>query len=400
MRATSRPSLPIRVLGGLLAVVILGGCSSAAPSRTPRLGLVACSTAVSSGRSLTGVSVSRVAVPGLPFAAVSVGRRWAFASLTTSGVPRVAVLKQAADGLRFVRTVALPGLLSAFGLAVTPDGRLLIIATAGGTVVMRVSALESGASGARVGVLSDSGSGQSEVAVSPAGKYVFVSDETTGAVSIFDLARALQRGFSARGVALGLVSLAPGAVGVALSPNGRRLYATTFGGYGPHGLLWTLNATAAERHPASGDIVAKANAGCQPVRVQVAPNGSEVWVTALQSNALLAYNAGTLERQPRKALQAVVPVGSEPVGLALANDGQIALVANSNRGLVPGTGSNAPQRISVINTQAALDHRPALIGSVPAGRFPRDITYNPATKMVLSANYNSSSIQEFPTPAR
>jgi hypothetical protein len=59
-----------------------------------------------------------------------------------------------------------------------------------------------------------------------------------------------------------------------------------------------------------------------------------LWATALRSNALLAFRATSLSAPP--ALQAVVRVGSAPVGLALIDNGHIALVANSNRGLVPG----------------------------------------------------------------
>jgi DNA-binding beta-propeller fold protein YncE len=90
--------------------------------------------------------------------------------------------------------------------------------------------------------------------------------------------------------------------------------------------------------------------------------------------------------------------GSEPVGLVLADDGRIALVGNSNRGLVPGTGGKAPQTVAVIDTAAALAGRPALLGVVPAGVFPRDLSIDPASGQVLMANSNSGTIEEFPVP--
>jgi DNA-binding beta-propeller fold protein YncE len=121
-------------------------------------------------------------------------------------------------------------------------------------------------------------------------------------------------------------------------------------------------------------------------------------VTAQQSNALLAFSTAERLRDPSRALKAVVPVGSEPAGLLLADHGLIALVANSNRGLVLGTGSNAPQTVSVIATDAALAHRPALIGAVPAGLFPRDLTFDPATGEALLANFNSGTVEEFRVP--
>jgi DNA-binding beta-propeller fold protein YncE len=94
----------------------------------------------------------------------------------------------------------------------------------------------------------------------------------------------------------------------------------------------------------------------------------------------------------------VVRTGSEPVGLALADNGRIALVGNSNRGLVAGTGGNVPQTVAVIDTAAALAHRPAVLGTVPAGVFPRDLSVDPANGHVFVANFNSGTIEEFPVP--
>ena len=101
---------------------------------------------------------------------------------------------------------------------------------------------------------------------------------------------------------------------------------------------------------------------------------------------------------PAAHARAAVRVGSEPVGLLLVDSGRLALVANSNRGLVPGTGSNVPQSVSVVSTAAALAHRPALVGAVPTGLFPRDLTLDQATGEVLLGNFNSGTIEEFPVP--
>ena len=63
-----------------------------------------------------------------------------------------------------------------------------------------------------------------------------------------------------------------------------------------------------------------------------------------------------------------------------------------------GTGSNVPQTVSVVSTAAALAHRPALLGAVPTGLFPRDLTFDRATGQVLLGNFNSGTIEEFPVP--
>jgi DNA-binding beta-propeller fold protein YncE len=281
----------------------------------------------------------------------------------------------------------------------THDGMLLAVAGYTATAVLRVRALEDGATDPVAGILGDAGAGQFEVAVSGDDRYVFVTDETTGGLSVFDLALALQRGFSAHGVAAGIVPLAAGAVGVAMSPGGGQLYVTTYGAYGPHGQLWVIGTARAESGAGGAAVLARVPAGCPPVRVAVSPDGSTVWVTAEQSNALLGFSAADLRDDPSRALRAVVRVGSEPAGLLLVDDGRLALVSNSNRGLVPGTGSDVSQTVSVINTAAALAQRPTVAGVVPAGLFPRDLTLDQAAGQVLLGNFNSGTIEEFPVPA-
>jgi DNA-binding beta-propeller fold protein YncE len=329
--------------------------------------------------------------------------KWAFASLSTGPVidsgGAIAVLALSAGGSRVVRTVALPApLVDAFGMAMTHDGRILLVAGYTATAVLSVAELETGGRHPLIGILADAGKGQFEVAVSGDDRYVFVSDETTGGLSIFDLAAALRHGFSAHGVAVGIVPLDPYALGVATSPDGSLLYVTSDAAVGTQGEVWVLDAARAESGEGRRAVLAHAAAGCQAVRVAVSPDGSTVWVTALQSNALLGYSAASLRGDPARALRSVVRVGSEPVGLVLADDGRVALVANSNRGLVAGTGSLAPQTISIVSTTAALAGRPAVIGAVPAGLFPRDLSLDQATGQVMVGNFLSGAVEEFPVP--
>jgi DNA-binding beta-propeller fold protein YncE len=345
-------------------------------------------------------------VPGQPAAVLGTADgRWAFASVSTGTGGEIAVIALRGQSPRLVRMVMLPGSLpDAFGMAMTHDGQLLVVAGYTATAVLSVRALEDGSQDPVVGTLADAGAGQFEVAVSGDDRYVFVTDENTGGLSVFDLEVALQRGFSARGVAVGIVPLDPGAgaqagaVGVAMSPGGGQLYVTTIGAAGPYGQLWVIDTARAESDDGSGAVLAHAGAGCQPVRVAVSPDSSTVWVTAEQSNALLGFSAASLRDDPSRALRSVVRVGSEPAGLLLVDDGRLALVANTNRGLVQGTGSAVPQTVTVINTAAALARRPAVLGVVPAGLFPRDLAFDQATGQVLLGNFMSGTIEEFPVP--
>jgi DNA-binding beta-propeller fold protein YncE len=184
---------------------------------------------------------------------------------------------------------------------------------------------------------------------------------------------------------------------MAMSPDGKLIYVTTFGQNGPHVRLWVIDAARAERTADRSAVVASTAAGCQPVRVALSDDGRVAWVTALQSNAVLAFDTATLRQHPSAALRAVVHVGSEPVGLAVVNGGRTVLVADSDRGLV--APSSGPADVSVINTGAALAGRTALLGVLPAGLFPRELSYDAADRSVLMSNFLSATVQMFSVPA-
>lgn len=227
--------------------------------------------------------------------------------------------------------------------------------------------------------------------------YAFVSDEDSGDLYVFNLALALRRGFDAAGVAVGAVPLARGAVGIAISPDSTLIYVTTFGQSGPYGQLWVINATRAERAAGRSAVVTSTAAGCQPVRVVLSDNGRIAWVTALQSNALLAFDAAALRRHASNVLRAVVHLGSEPVGLVVVNGGRTVLATDSDRGLVAPPSGLA--NVSVVSTAAALTGQSTPVGVLPAGLFPRELSYDAADNSVLMSNFQSATVQMFSVPA-
>jgi hypothetical protein len=97
------------------------------------------------------------------------------------------------------------------------------------------------------------------------------------------------------------------------------------------------------------------------------------------------FSVRQLSRDPARALEAVVRVGPQPVGVLLIGHGRYALTANSARFTAPGK----PHTVSVVSTAAALACRPALAGTVRAGAFPREFGYDPATAAVLLTNFDS-----------
>ena len=376
-------------------------------------------------------------LPGQPFSVVARGP-WAFASLTST----VAVLHADAAGRwSLVRTLrGLPGgpRFEALGEALTPHRRDLLVAGNNAAIVVSVARAESGAPDPVLGTLADPYAGGAiEVAVSRDGRYAFVSMENSAVIAVFRLDQALTSGFGPGDLA-GQIPTGEAPVGLAVSPDGKWLYATSelaptasrappvrvaspggppspagpassLGGPAPSpgqaaptpgqtsatpaapvysgGSVQVMSMARAETSPATS-VMASVLAGCDPVRVAVTASGHVLWVTARESDAVVALSADRLRSEPRRALLGWLRVGEAPVGLALTSNGSRLIVADSNRFLTPGRSAS----LAVIDTAAALAGRPALLGYLPAGRFPRDISVAGGGQLLV-ANFMSGQLE-------
>jgi DNA-binding beta-propeller fold protein YncE len=315
------------------------------------------------------------------------------------------------------------GVAAPAGAAVTPDGKYLLVAEGSGAVVISTARAESGTAGAVLGTLAApvraggppaALGGAIEVAVSPDGRFAFVTLENEGEAAVFSLFSALAHGFGAADY-VGAVPLGQAPVGVAVSPDGRWLYATSEGavtaqhpaGLGapggcrgdvpgtspaePPGTLTVINLPRAETDPAHS-VTATVNAGHQPVRVITVADGTQVWVTARASDDLLCFSAARLAGDPTHALVAVTRVGSEPVGIAAVRDGSLLVVADSNRFGASGQSS----QLSVVSVSAALAGRPAIVGDLATGLFPRDMAVSPGGTLLVS-DYSADQVQAIAT---
>jgi DNA-binding beta-propeller fold protein YncE len=368
-------------------------------------GLPGCSTATGAAPLLAAARAARVAMPGgSPFGVVvTPGGHWAFvadgAGVTmarVSGALVPAVAMQISLTAPVAGAPRVPGPF--LGEALTPDGRYLLVATGSGALVISVARAEQDAGAlAAVGMLaSPVGSGAIEVAVSPDSRFAFVTlEDAPGRLAVFNLAQALTRGFGP-GDYVGIVPLPPGPVGVAVSPDGRWLYATSEEVAlrpSPQGALTVIDLRRAETDPARA-VVATVRAGCSPVRVITSADGQQVWVTARGSDDLLCFSAARLRTNPAHALAAVVRVGEAPVGLGLVDGGRRVVVADSDRFLSAGASAD----LDVVDVAAALAGRPALIGHVPAGAFPREMALEPGGQVVLVTNYGSGQLEAVSVP--
>jgi DNA-binding beta-propeller fold protein YncE len=393
------------------AVVAIAACSAgthpaagSSPSSTTRanqvrtvapVGNPGCSTATASARELTGVPTALEPVPESPFGvAVTPDGRWSFVALPFG--QSVAVLQIGRSALpALVRQVYLTG--QPVGETLTPDGRYLLAADDNnGALVISVSRAEAGQAHAQVGTLG-SGTGAAgaiEVAVSPDGRFAFVSLENWTSIAVYNLQRALTSGFKAADL-VGMIPVGIAPVGLAVSPDGRWLYATSEAARGAsgsstsdEGTLTVIDLRRAETDPAAS-VAATVDAGCSPVRVVTSADGGVVWVTARGSDRLLGFSATRLRTDPARSLIANVQVGEAPVGLALVDGGSRIVVANSNRFGASGASSS----LAVVGVGAALAGRTALLGYLPAGGFPREMALEPGGRTLLVTNFNSEQLE-------
>jgi DNA-binding beta-propeller fold protein YncE len=304
-----------------------------------------------------------------------------------------------------VRNIPVPG--SPLGETITRDGRYLLAADDNGAVVIDVARAEQGTAGAVLGTLAapppakkvsvGPGGSAIEVAVSSDGQFAFVTLEYASQAAVFDLGKALSHGFGAADY-VGSIPLGLAVVGMAVSPDGRWLYATSEldrragvprAGQVTQtpGTLTVIDLRRAETDP-SASVVATVDAGCQPVRVITSADGTQVWVTARASDDLLCFSAARLITDPRHALVTVVRVGEAPVGLAAVRDGSLVVVADSNRFGATGASAN----LDVVDVPAALAGRPAVVGHIGSGQFPRDMALSPTGTLFVS-NYDSSQLE-------
>jgi DNA-binding beta-propeller fold protein YncE len=389
------PAARGRVLGTLAALAALGtgGCATPASSSAPpaaRPALPGCTTATAPAAALGRSRISMVKVGGYPFGIMAApGGRWVFVASPLFGVQ---VLRTGSrPALALARTITTGQVL---GETLADGGRYLLAAAGAGAVVINVARAEQASTGAMAGRLAGpSGQGAIEVAVSRDGRFAFVSLEYSARVAVFDLQRALSQGFGP-GDYVGAIPVGLAPVGLAVSPDGRWLYATSElraggqPGKNAPGSLTVISVQRAETDPARS-VVSTVDAGCQPVRVITSANGQVVWVTARGSDALLGFSAALLRSDPAHALVARVRVGEAPVGLALVDHGSRIVVADSNRFQARGAASS----LAVVNVGAALAGKPALAGQLPAGGFPREMVPEPDGRVLLVTNYASGQVE-------
>ncbi|MGI8446515.1 MAG: protein kinase domain-containing protein, partial [Streptosporangiaceae bacterium] len=397
------PSGPGRRRRGLWAVVAAGvvvvlvavalvvakpfsGGKTGGSSQPPvTLAAPGCTTQAAKGSQLNQVASHKVQTGGNPF--------------DVATVPGYAFVSGGGHGLAVMNTSKpVPSLMWSSGLshaqgeALTPDRHYLAVTGGSGLSVFQVSSLEQQSAASPMGSLSSPGQKHAEdVAITPDGRYAFVTFQNTAHVGVFNLRRALTSGFGSADF-VGLIPVGPQPIGIAMAPDGHHAYVAS-GLANPStpgaGVLSVIDVAKAEHHLGSSAVAKTIPAGCKPNRVVLSNGGQDLWLTAVGSNALFGFSTAKLLSDPRHALVAIVPVGQEPLGMAVISQGTRIVVADSNKNGGSGPGAN----LAVVSTSKALARRPALLGYLQSGLQPRQFAVTPNGDTLLVANTKSAQLQ-------
>jgi DNA-binding beta-propeller fold protein YncE len=363
-------------VGGVTALVKAPGCTSATAKQTP----------------LQRVRSQTASLGGKPFGvAVTASGKYSFVS-TGNGV---AVLSNHGGSLAPTQVATIPAPGAGKGEALTHDGSYLLAAAGSGAYVINVKEAEAGAAGAALGQLtSPGGMGAVEVSISPDDDFAFITLQDSSEMAVFNLPKSLAGGLGQSGF-VGMVPLGTDPVGIAQSPDGRWLYVAQQNALTPtpvEGKLYVLSTSAAETHPKTA-VRSSATAGCGPARIIVSANGSDVWVTDRESNALVAFSADMLLSDPADSIIARVNVGQTPIGVTFIRGGTEIMVADSNLSHVPGADT-----LTLVSTRQALQGggSAAVLGFLPSGQTPREFGLEPGGTLLVTDN-SSGQLQAIDT---
>jgi DNA-binding beta-propeller fold protein YncE len=324
-----------------------------------------------------------------------------------TGNAAIEVLKRADGQLRKLRTIPLKQ-RPALGLALTHDTKVLIVSALDHVVLLDVPRLISGDADPVLCVFSD-GSGAGSIAANTTAddRVLFVSDERKHGITVLDLARTLSE---KKPAVIGVIPTGTSPIALVFSPDEKWLYSTAQialpdwgwpigcsqeGGGNPtklvrpEGAVVVIDVARARSDPASS-VTARIPAGCSTVRAALSPKGDRLYTTARNSNAVLAFDTARLQTDGAHARIGSITVGQSPVPVAVIDNGARVIAGNSSRF---GPESNKDSDLTVLDAGKFDGHSDPVLGSVPAGAFPREMALSPDGRTLFVTNFNSKSLQ-------
>jgi len=361
-------------------------------------------------QALSATPTVKVDLPGHPFQAVSSRDGcWIFAGMIGDGerpVSGIAVIRRGDGRLELAQTAKLEHAVT--GIVLTHDGKVLIAAVGSGVWLLDVERLKTGAGDPVVArVDEEQSSGSVYVNVTRDDQILFVSEERARAITVIDLPRA-RSGAGEKSI-IGRIPAGNAPIALTLSPDEKWMYATSQsalpdwnwppmcdpenpqakGGKRPEGAVIVVDVIKARTDPANA-VAARVAAGCNPVRLAISPKGDRVYVTNRKDNSVRALDTSKLRTDGANALIGKVPVGTAPVPVVVVQNGARVIAGNSNRF---GTAGSGNQALTVIDAVRFHEGKAAVLGSLPAGLFPRSLALTSDQRTVILANFGSGTIE-------
>jgi DNA-binding beta-propeller fold protein YncE len=359
-------------------------------------------------------AISYVGLPLHPFGAVaSTDGCWLFVTVDGANPPfpsALAVLRRSGGMIKVQRLVALKG-EHIGGAVLTHDRKLLIVADDRFVAFLDVHRLLTGERDPIVGYMRDRRAyGIIYVNVTADDKYLFVSDESSATITVTNLEKARRNGYKPDAI-VGQIPTGFAPIALTFSTDGRLLYTTSEVASldwqwpiackdegpltasappkRPEGAILVVDVKRAETDSAHA-VVSRIAAGCNPVRLALSPDGLTAWVTERGNNAAAAFDAAKLVSDPSGARIGTIPVGASPVGVVMADHGKRVIVTNSDRFAA---GQTVNQTLTIIDPAKMAQGVGAVVGSVPAGAFPREFAETADGKTLFVTNYNSNNVE-------
>ena len=340
---------------------------------------------------------------------------WVFVSLATGKseasdsdpAGQIAILARAVGRASLRRVVHVGG--NPNGMALTHDGHMLILADGDRVGFFDTAKLISGHGDPVLGYWNDGTEtpGRTYVSVTSDDSHVFISDEQVGTITVINLAKAKASHFATT-ASVGRIPVGNGPVAVTLSRDEKYLFSTSLfmdssndwlpecqpewdlkAPKNPQGAIFVIDVAKAKTDPAHS-VVGTARAGCTPVRLVLSPHGDIAYVTARGENSLLAFDTKKLVLDPTRSLIGKVPTGNGPTGIAVIDAGKKIVVTESNR-----FGSNTAddESLLVIDASRIGGADTAILGSIPAGRLPREMAVSSDSRTLFVVNTNSKKLE-------
>lgn len=320
---------------------------------------------------------------------------------------RIAVIRRSAGQFSTIREIPITGFST--GMVLSHDGKVLIAAT-GNLAFLDADRLTSGRGEPLLGYLhTGSDAGTVYANVTEDDKYLFASNENEGSITVVDFEKARHNGFRQDSI-IGTIAVGFAPIALSFSPDGRVLYTTIEAArpkdnwpatckpefaddprahIQPPGAVIAIDVEKATKDPAHAEL-ARTPAACSPVRLALSNTGDRAYVTARGSNAVKVIDTRKLLQRDSNPIIASVPVGSSPVGIWLSADGKWLVVTNSNRFSATG---NQKQSLSVIDTANVRAEGKAVVQTIPAASFPREIRATTDNRTLLVTNFLSDTLE-------